>query len=354
MGRSIVNKLSPMLIALLVFTAWIIHWWPSFGATANSFPGGFSVSSLASQLTGGEALPESFSRVSASKPLPALPMPLHPHQDNRGMSGAHADSYNSGVVPFSGPTSSQRTSHSRMVSALFSGCSTQHFDPQGRLISVCVGLHKSTLILLDPNDLSVLATTDLPPMSGWYFRLDKKGRVWVPAGHAMELHRYHIEENADGPAWVIDKQLNVGSAIPENERVFKSFPMDLVFDWQGNLWFTVFEPALMGYVEAGTDKVYAQRLQGEVIENGLGASKKGVFFVTDHNFYYLNAEQGIREIGRFSYDNNNSTESLSQGSGSTPVVFANGQLTAFSDNAEPKPNVLVYRLDDVPDTKRLV
>jgi hypothetical protein len=178
-----VKKLFLSVVVLL--GCWLVYWWPSSGAEAKSFPGGFEVSSLVSQFTGGKVLPESFSHIEGLKPLPVLPMPLHPFQDNRGMAGAHADSYNSGVVPFSGPTGNQVFTRSRMMSALFSGCSTQNFDPQGRLISVCVGLHKGYLVLMNPDDLSVLAKTELPPMSGWYFRLDSQGRVWIPAGHAL-------------------------------------------------------------------------------------------------------------------------------------------------------------------------
>jgi hypothetical protein len=53
------------------------------------------------------------------------------------------------------------------------------------------------------------------------------------------------------------------------------------------------------------------------------------------------------------YDAGGGVNSLSQGSGTTPVLLGD-KLIAFGDNASPQPNLLVYRLDDVPDEERLV
>jgi len=46
-------------------------------------------------------------------------------------------------------------------------------------------------------------------------------------------------------------------------------------------------------------------------------------------------------------------QSFGSGSGTTPVLFGK-HLIAFGDNADPRPNVLVYSLDDVPNDQRLV
>lgn len=350
-GKGVVRN--SLLLTAAIAAVSLIYWWPGYGKQAKSLPGSFGLSSTVSELTGGQALSPSFSKVTSAKPLPSLPMPKHPYQNNFGMAGAHADSYNSGVVPLPGPVSADVVVSSRMMSGLFSGCSTQNFTNEGQLVAVCVGLHGTSLVLLDPSDLTILAREPLPKMAGWYFRLDPEGKVWVPASD-FTLRRYRIEKSTGSYRWVLEKSIDIGLAVPEEQRGLKSFPMDLVFDWQGNLWFVVFEPAIVGYIEANTGKLYTQRLQGEVVENGLGASEHGVFFVTDRHFYYFNADEGIIESSRFPYDRGGSIKALSRGSGSTPVVFASGKLVAFGDNSDPRPNALVYRLDNVPDEERLV
>ncbi len=344
-----------LLLIAVVFTAvGVVYWWPGYGAEAKSFPGGFELSLRISILTGGKPLPLSFSTDTNPQGLPPLPMPNHPFQDNQGMAGAHGDSYNSGVVPNAGPVSEDVRVQSRLFSSIFSGCSTQHFDAKGRIIAVCVGFHKTSLVLLDPVDLSILAREELPAMAGWYFRLDPQGRVLVPAGD-LTLRRYRIEEQGGIFDWQLDQQWDIAAAVPEDQRGMKSLPMDIVFDWQGNLWFLIWSPAVVGYVDIHTNEVIIRPLEGELIENGVGATPQGVFFVTDHNFYFVRASrQGVETVLHFPYDRGSSTKALSRGSGSTPVVFAGGKLVAFGDNADPRPNVLVYRLDDVPEAERLV
>ena len=93
-------------------------------------------------------------------------MPLHPFQNNQGYAGAHGDSYNSGTIPAAGPLKSDMRVRAFRSEQKPAYCSTQHFDTNGRVISVCVGRKTpSKLVLLDPDSMDVLAQFELPDVS---------------------------------------------------------------------------------------------------------------------------------------------------------------------------------------------
>lgn len=298
-------------------------------------------------------VPEFQGNVAVARPLDPLPMPPHPYQDNRGYAGAHADSYNSGVIPAAGPLGRDLTVRAYRLSHAPAFCSTQHFDARGRIITVCVGRREPTrLLLLDPDSFDVLAERDLPPMGGFYFRMDQQGRVVVPAGD-MSVQTFEVEESNGGYSWRLVERRDLSSAVPADQRRPLTFPLDLVADWKGNWWFSIMVPASAGYI-APDGQVQSYRFEGEKIQNGLASSPEGVFFVTDKNLYGMRASgHGPEAFMRFAYESGAAERSLSSGSGTTPVLFAR-KLIAFGDNADPRPNVLVYRLDDVPDEERLV
>jgi hypothetical protein len=65
--------------------------------------------------------------------------------------------------------------------------------------------------------VSLLAQYDLPPMAGFYFRMDNLGRVVVPAGD-MSIQTFAVEEGVDGPTWRPVERRDVSSAVPEDQR----------------------------------------------------------------------------------------------------------------------------------------
>ncbi len=293
--------------------------------------------------------------VATARPLPPLPKPAHPHQNNEGYAGAHGDSYNSGTIPAAGPLGRNlriaafRSDHKPAY------CSTQHFDAKGRVISVCVGRKTpSKLVLLDPATMNVLAQHELPPMAGFYFRMDNQGRAVVPVGD-MSIQIFEIAEGAEGPVWRRVERFDVSSAVPEEQRGPMTIPLDLVADWRGNWWFSILKPAAVGYITPD-DQVYSHLFEGESIVNGLAADPGGVSFVTDKNLYRMRSgEKGPEITVHLPYEvgEEAAKQSFGSGSGTTPVLFGDS-LIAFGDNADPRPNVLVYRLDEVPDEERLV
>jgi len=338
---------------------------PIFGATAQSDPPTRELAEALSMATGGGPIPDFEGEVAVARPLPPLPMPAHPYQDNRGYAGAHGDSYNSGTIPAAGPLGKDIQVHSRIAGKGPAFCSTQHFDLKGRVVTVCVGRNRPTkLLLLDPNDLEILAVHDLPPMAGFYFRMDKDGRVVVPAGD-LSIQIFEIDDSGDAPDWRLVKRYDLNAAVPEELRMPSTlprgeeltrpmtFPLDIVADWDGNWWFTILNPAIVGYVDKN-GRVHSHIFEGETIENGLSADPEGIYVASSKKLYGLRAgDNGIDVFASFPYETGTGERSFGSGTGTTPVLFAN-KLIAFADNADPRPNVLVYRLDDVPDERRLV
>ncbi len=290
-----------------------------------------------------------------ARPLPPLPMPAHPFQNNQGYAGAHGDSYNSGTIPATGPLRGDMRVRAFRPERKPAYCSTQHFDTRGRVISVCVGRQTpSSLVLLDPEGLQVLAEYELPPMAGFYFRMDNQGRVVVPTGD-MAIQTFAISEGEHGPGWQLVERRDVSSAVPPQLRGPMTIPLDLVADWEGNWWFSIFRPAAVGYITPGGE-VRSHLFEGESIANGLAADPAGISFVTDQNLYAMRSGANGPEVTlRLPYEvgEDAARQSFGSGSGTTPVLFGEN-LIAFGDNADPRPNVLVYRLDAVSNEERLV
>ena len=329
------------------------------GGEAVSHPATRALAEARSRRTGGGPVPDFEGRVAVAKPLPPLPMPLHPIQDNGGYAGAHGDSYNSGVIPAAGPLGRELEIHSRITAAGPTYCSTQHFDAKGRIVTVCVGRREPTkLLLLDPAGLEVLATHELPPMAGFYFRMDQQGRVVVPVGD-LSIQFFEVDETSGPPTWRLVRRLDLGDVVPPGQRGPMTLPLDIVADWQGNWWFTLMTPAVVGYVDRN-GVVHPYFFEGESVANGLAADPDGIWVVSSAKLYGLRAgREGVEVFARFPYDTSAPDRSLggmgasSSGSGTTPVLFGE-KLIAFGDDASPRPNVLVYRLDDVPGDERLV
>ncbi len=326
---------------------------PSVEDTLQSATGTLREDRVAREPT--RSVPDFEGAVATAKPLPPLPMPAHPFQNNAGYAGAHGDSYNSGTLPVSGPLGKDVQIGAYRSEQAPAYCSVQHFDKKGRVITVCVGRKDPTwLLLLDPDTMAVLDKYELPPMAGFYFRMDQQDRVVIPVGD-MSIQTFEIIENADGPAWHLVTRRDVSSAVPADKRGPMTFPLDLVADWQGNWWFSILRPAAVGYVTPDGE-VHSHLFEGESIVNGLASDPDGVHFVTDQNLYSMKVgETGPAVTLRLPYEvgEDAAKASFGSGSGTTPVLFGDN-LIAFGDNADPRPNVLVYRLGDVADEERLV
>ena len=81
---------------------------------------------------------------------------------------------------------------SRVSTFYVKECASVTFDSRGRIVTICVGLDRPQLKLLDPDTLAELASMDLPPRQtapagtfndfsgGGYFYLDDRDRAVIP------------------------------------------------------------------------------------------------------------------------------------------------------------------------------
>ena len=291
-------------------------------------------------------------------------VPAHPYMAQHGASCMHVDPYTTNTYSWAGPLGRDPEVESRAMGMIGGECPTINFDSQGRIISVCVRDRRPSLVLIDPNTLTVLARRSLPrrraPLlrvrkavqdtsGGAYFYLDAQDRAVIgtadgnidviatvntPTGYEFELAQ----------RFALQKELKLDNG--ELDKITAVMP-----DYRGNLWFAA-RYGTVGVVRSdGT--VSSTRLTGEEIQNSFSVSVNGTFIVTDHALYRLelDEERGPMVVWREEYDRGERKKvgQVNQGSGTTPTLLGD-EYVAIADNAEPRMNVLVYKQHrDTPD-----
>ena len=95
-----------------------------------------------------------------SQPVFAPLPPRHPFMAPNGSSNLHEDAYQSDASQRTGPLGRDM----QVTSTFYAHeCASVTFDAKGRLVTVCVGLDRPVLKLLDPRPLAEIASFDLPP-----------------------------------------------------------------------------------------------------------------------------------------------------------------------------------------------
>ena len=135
--------------------------------------------------------------------------PQHPYMAPNGRSNIHVDAYQTDTNTIPGPLGETTTD-----SIFFAHeCASITFDSQGRIVSICVGLERPILALLDLDTLVPLATYELPPRQtdpggnpftdfsgGGYFYLDDQDRAGWSVGRACQWRSDRLEAaSGDGP-----------------------------------------------------------------------------------------------------------------------------------------------------------
>jgi hypothetical protein len=283
--------------------------------------------------------------------------PAHPFMAAHGASSMHVDSYTTNAYPYAGPLGRAPEISSRSMGFLGGECPTINFDRRGRIVTVCVSHRTPTLLLLDANDLRVLARYDLPKRKtpllrirkmmddtsgGAYFYLDQRDRAVVgTSAGTIEIvalksaggqERFQREELID---------LSEKLRLPDGslDKITAVMP-----DFAGNLWF-VARYGTLGFVD-GARRVSALRLPGEEIENSFSTAAEGAYVVSDHALYHFAVGAGGRpvQVWRERYDRGTRRKvgQINQGSGTTPTLLGDDYV-AIADNADQRMNVLVYR-----------
>src|SRR5688500_18364277 len=171
-------------------------------------------------------------------PLRAFSPAQHPFMAANGRNNIHNDAYMTDHYRVPGPLGDGAEN-----SALFSReCASVTFDSQGRIVTICVGIDRPVLALLDPVTLTPLATLPLPfrnassagnltsdSSGGGYFYLDHRDRAVLPTNdrHILEVA---ITPTAGAPVFTTTRDYDLTGAVGASDGIISVLP-----DWKGRL-----------------------------------------------------------------------------------------------------------------------
>ena len=339
--------------AAIVATA-LVALWPADSARGQS-PGETPPPIPQDPLATG--IPAFVGSPAAPEPTAGQTVPRHPFMAPNGRSNIHDDAYMTDTYQQSGPLGTDLQSSS----ALFNReCASVTFDSRGRIVTICVGLDRPVLAMLEPGTLKVLAAMDLPPRSpspnpfqdfssGGYFYLDNQDRAVISAANRHILVVGETGGDAT-PGFALVRDYDVSAAVPSGDALISAIP-----DWDGVIWF-VSRQGVVGTVNPSTGTVRAIAT-GELIGNSFAVGEGGgVFIVTDAALYRFDrASGGLPHVTwRRGYSNIGVVKpgQTERGSGTTPTLIGRGLVT-ITDNADPM-NVLVYKRAPTVSGPRLV
>jgi hypothetical protein len=288
-----------------------------------------------------------------SDPHGRLHVPQHPFMAPNPGSNIHNDAYQSDTYNRAGALGVDVATRS----ALFAReCASVTFDRRGRIVTVCVGLDRPVLTVLDPVTLRPLSAVPLPPREtgtgdpftnfagGGYFYLDHRDRAVVPTAQ-RQIAIFRVTR---GGGLEERGRLDVTGAVGPGDAIIAVMP-----DWSGRIWFA----STRGVVGFVTRSGSVQSLPtGEPIGNSFAVGDDGgVYIVTDAALYRFQAGRaGVREVWRARYPNIGVAKpgQTQAGSGTTPTLLGR-RFVAITDNADPMA-VRVYQRNRRPKGRRLV
>ncbi len=268
-------------------------------------------------------------------PHPRQRIPEHPFMAPNQESNLHNDAYQSDTYNRAGPLGAGISSHSAMF---VRECGSVTFDTQGRIVTVCVGLDRPVLAVLDPVSFTPLAAVPLPPRQtgtgnpfssfagGGYFYLDNRDRAVVPTA---ERHVLIFRVRRDGGLQQV-RDIDVTGAVGGGDAIIAVMP-----DWRGRIWFASTRGVVGFARRSGAVRSLATE---EPIGNSFAVDERGgVYIVTDAALYRFQAgRNGVRTVWRARYPNIGVVKpgQTQAGSGTTPTLLGR-RLVAITDNADP-------------------
>jgi hypothetical protein len=287
---------------------------------------------------------------------PAIPNPIvkvpappeHPFMAPNPRNNIHNDPYMTDTYPLSGPLADG----AEPSTLLFRECGSVTFDSQGRIVTICVGLDRPVLALLDPHTLQTLAAMPLPVRNvqsgsnpfndfsgGGYFYLDRQDRAVLPTNdrHLLEI------AVTEGPGFAVTRDYDLSGQVPAGDGIVSALP-----DWSGRFWF-VTRHGIVGTVDRASGAIQTITLGGEGISNSFAVDETGgVYLVSDKALYRFAAGAGGEPVvtWRSVYPNSgiHKPGQSDAGSGTTPTLMGRSWV-AITDNADPM-DVQVYRRGD--------
>jgi hypothetical protein len=288
-------------------------------------------------------------------------VPRNPFMAPNGVSNIHDDGYQTDTYRWGGPVGRGTSAKSAFYVGPVASreCASITFDRRGRLVTICVGLDRPVLAIVDPNTLEPLATFNLPPRQpggggnpftdfsgGGYFYLDRRDRAVAPT---TTRHIYVVGETA-GPGLALRRDYDLTGAVPSGDKIISALP-----DWHGRIWFASTK-GVVGWVNRHTGMVHARSLRSPIGNSFAVDELGGVYMVTDRALYRLEARHGrVRVVWRHGYPNDGTVKpgQTQAGSGTTPTLIAHGRFVAITDNADPV-HIIVFQRRAHPRGSRVV
>ena len=226
-------------------------------------------------------------------------------------------------------------------------------------MTICVGVERPILALLDPDTLRPLATYDLPvripgagsnPFTdfsgGGYFYLDDRDRAIMPT---TDRHVYVIAQTAEpGFERVADYDLN--GPVTSDDKVISALP-----DWRGGSGSQRWR-ASWAWIDPSpgrsTRRTWASRSATRSpwtrrAPSTSSPTPRSTAFARGRARCASSGGASIRTRGW------SSRARPRPGSGTTPTLLAGGKLVAITDNADPM-NVLAFRRAAATPSRRRV
>ncbi|HYI37536.1 MAG TPA: hypothetical protein VEX39_13055 [Thermoleophilaceae bacterium] len=290
------------------------------------------------QQVGGPATANPLSLAEAPRP------PRHPFMAPNDRSNIHDDAYQSDSADLPGPLG--RTM-ARTSTFFLAECASVTFDSRGRIVTICVGLDRPKLKVLDPDTLAELASMDLPPRQsgaagafndfsgGGYFYLDNRDRVVVPTSTR------HLLVVGQGPGgFRVERDYDLSPLLTQGDKLIAVMP-----DWSGRIW-VVSTRGVVVTVDPVSGRMRSTNL-GSPISNSFAVDETGgVYIAADDALHRLDAaaDGTPRRTWRQPYRNSGIRKpgQTQTGSGTTPTVMGRHHV-AITDNADPMNVVIVKR-----------
>jgi len=314
-------------------------------------------------------------------PLPPIFIPPNDFLAEQGRNSLHGDNYNSDTLNYDAPLGIDPIVSSRQLGLLAATCPTVVFDSYGNVVTICIGIARVRLFLMDPHSLEVLAEQELPlrawvaagrpedittdSSGGGYFHVDQFGRALVGVSNQRIQRWEALQVKNKQWEWVLVDDYDLAAYLGDPDAPLQ----DALPDYAGRLWFTT-QPGIIGYLDETTGDVKTCVLgdgdgdgngdcdgdgdgdgDGEFLQNGFAVDIDGaIYAVTVEALYRLEVDQDglIFVAWRQAYLNDGGQGGLlSQGSGTTPTLFGdNNDLVAIADNSAGRIHLNVYRRQD--------
>lgn len=306
-------------------------------------------------------------------PVTAKAIPDNPFLLPGSWGCIHDDSYRSDTYAVSGPLGVAPSTMSAWLGTPAVPCALCvgiTFDKQGYLIAAAIKIDMASvpmtsnvqLTLMDPDDVSTLATFDLPGETyypgfrpaGTYFYQDQLDRTVAGTVDNSVLVVSHGQ--MDG-AWTFKQEAvwDLSSVVKTGDGIEALAP-----DSAGHVWVTS-KNGVVATVDATTGKLLGsnndmQQL-GAYIANGHAVSEESAASIaSDAAMHRFDADAFGRPVQtwREPYAKGTGVKPgrVELGTGTTPTIMG-GKYVAITDNAQPYMHVLVYKCAKTIKGKRL-